>query len=209
MDKIRQWLYYVIIGVISFIALVFLPMVGSEVGMNWNLPTTTAGWIVWIITKIIVSVINVLLFHCFMCQAKINVKDNEKYQKALEMLYVIAPEVYEPLSPRDWTRREYRTKAITIFATTAFSSIALTQAVLSFDYIAMLTYLFTIIMGIVFGVIQMKKAEEYWTQEFYDYAVKFTTKYEEEQQKKESEESENVEDRQQDLQELGRTSPEE
>lgn len=34
----------------------------------------------------------------------------------------------------------------------------------------MLTYLFTIIMGLIFGILQMKRAEEYWTDEFWKYA---------------------------------------
>lgn len=205
MDKVRQRLYYFVIGIISFVSLVFLPMVGSEVGMGWNLPTTPVGWIVWIVTKLIISVINVLIFHSFMCQAKINVKNNENYRKALEMLYKIAPKVYTPLSPQQWLKKEYRTKAVTIFVTTSLSTVALTQAVLSFDYMAMLTYLFTIILGVVFGIIQMKKAEEYWTQEFYDFAVKFVEDY----NSKKTEEQSDVENRQQSLSQSGRTSSEE
>ena len=48
---------------------------------------------------------------------------------------------------------------------------ALTQAILAFDWISFLVYLFTITMGIIFGVLAMKNAENYWTQEYYDYAV--------------------------------------
>ena len=35
----------------------------------------------------------------------------------------------------------------------------------------LLSYVFTLIMGVVFGVIEMKKVEDYWTNEFYDYAI--------------------------------------
>ena len=49
--------------------------------------------------------------------------------------------------------------------------VALTQAVLSFDYISMLTYLFAIIMGLIIGILQMKTAEEYWTREYLEYAL--------------------------------------
>lgn len=37
---------------------------------------------------------------------------------------------------------------------------------------SLLVYLFTIAMGLVFGVLAMKNAELYWTQEYYDYACK-------------------------------------
>ena len=202
MDKIRQWLYYFVIGVVSLIALVFLPMVGSEVGMDWNLPTTTIGWIVWVTVKLIVAAINVLLFHCFMQQAKLNVAENEKYKKANDLIVKVAPKIYTPRSPKEFNRKEYSVKGVTIFITTALSTVALTQALLSFDYMSLLTYLFTIIFGVILGILQMKKAETYWINEYYDYAIKF---YEE--HKEELENGNN--NRQCDLQESGGTSREE
>lgn len=201
-ERLTQWLYYFIIGGISLVTLVFLPMVGSEVGMEWNLPTTPIGWGIWIITKLIVSILNILLFHCFMEQAKINVKDNERYKEAYAKLYEIAPKVYNPRSPKQWNKREYTTKGITLFVFTALSTVALTQAVLTFDYMSLLTYLFTIIIGIVFGIIQMKKAELYWTTEFCDFANNFY-----EQHKEDKDNGSN--NREQNLQEHSGTNSEE
>ena len=77
--KWKQYLYYILIGIISFISLVFLPMFGSEVGMAFTFPTTGAGWIVFIITQLLMAIVNVLIFHSFICQAKINIKDDPKY----------------------------------------------------------------------------------------------------------------------------------
>ena len=171
MDKIKQSLYYIIIGVVSFIALVFLPMIGSTVGLGWNIPDTTVGWIVWVGSKIIVSTLNVLIFHCFMCQAKINVKDNENYKKAREILTDVNLKEIKPRSPGKWKAEQYGKKGVTIFITSSLAVVALTQAVLTFDYISMLTYLFTIIMGLIFGILQMKTAEEYWTREYLEYAL--------------------------------------
>jgi uncharacterized membrane protein len=205
-DKVRQWLYYFLIGIISFISLVFLPMLGSSADLGWNLPTTAAGWAVWVVTKLIVSVLNVLLFHCFMEQAKLNVKDNEKYKAAFDMLYKIAPKVYKPRSPKQWNKRQYLTKGITIFAFTALSTVALTQAILTFDYVSLLTYLFTIVLGVIFGIIQMKKAEVYWTTEFYDFAVTFHEQHKEESKE---ETTDVIDNRQQDIQESRGTSPQE
>lgn len=202
MDKIRQRLYYFIIGVISLIALVFLPMVGSEAGMEWNLPTTTVGWIIWVVVKLIVATINVLLFHCFMQQAKLNVADNPRYIEAKNLIYKTAPKLYKPRSPKEFNKKEYSTKAVSIFVTTALSTIALTQAILTFDYMSLLTYLFTIILGVILGIIQMKKAENYWIEEFYDYATKFYNEHKEELDNGNN-------NRQQDLSQPGRTSSQE
>lgn len=172
MEKIRQWMYYIIIGIISVIALCFLPMIGSSAGLDWNMPDTSAGWIVWVVVKVIVAVLNVLIFHCFMSQAKINVKDNQQYKEAIEILRLNEVKEYVPKSPNTWNRIQYTRKGVVIFITTALSTIALTQAILTFDWMAMLTYLFTIIMGLIFGILQMKDAEEYWTNEFWQYAQK-------------------------------------
>lgn len=170
MDKIRQWMYYFIIGIVSLIALCFLPMIGSSAGLGWNTPNTVVGWIVWCVVKIIVAVLNVLIFHCFMMQAKINIKDDAKYQEALTILQENEFREFKPIGPAEWNRKQYGQKGVTIFITTALSTIALTQAMLTFDWMAMLTYLFTIIMGLIFGVLQMKTAEDYWTDEFWQYA---------------------------------------
>ena len=177
-DKVRQWMYYFIIGIVSMIALCFLPMIGSSVGLGWNLPNTIVGWIVWIVVKLIVAVLNVLIFHCFMLQAKINIKENEKYLEARSILCEIEDKEFIPRAPNIWTRQQYTHKGLTIFITTALSTVALTQAMLTFDWMSMLTYLFTIIMGLIFGVMQMKTAEDYWTDEFWQYATMVKNKME-------------------------------
>lgn len=173
MEKIKLYTYYIIIGVVSLIALLFLPMVGSSVGLEMRLPDTLVGWVVYCVTKLIVAALNVIIFYCFMQQAKVNVKDNEKYKKANDILEVIEERKDRvPRSPKEWTRKQYSGKGITIFVTTILAAVSLTQAILTFDYITMLTYLFTIIMGLIFGILQMKNAEIYWTTEFYEYALK-------------------------------------
>ena len=171
MDKIKQYLYYFIIGIISLISLCFLPMLGTGVGLAWNIPNTTVGWIVWVVTKLIVAIINILIFHCFMCQAKINIKDNENYKRARDILIQESVKEVMPKSPHRWNIEQYSKKGVTIFIASALSTIALTQALLTFDWVSMLTYLFTIIMGLIVGVLQMKTAEEYWTNEYLEYAL--------------------------------------
>ena len=176
MEKLRQWMYYFVIAIVSLIALFFLPMIGSEAGLGWNIPNTFIGWVVWVSVKLIVAVLNVLIFHCFMMQSKINIKDNEKYQEAIKILQENKIKEFEPLSPFAWTKKQYGQKGVTIFITTALSTIALTQAMLTFDWMAMLTYLFTIVMGLIFGILQMKTAEDYWTDEFWQYAQLYKNK---------------------------------
>ena len=170
--KARQNIYYIIIAIISFITVAFLPMVGSTVGLQWNLPNTTVGWIVWAVTRLVISIINVLLFYSFMEQAKLNVKDNERYKEANEILLKSKIKEHEPKSPSKWQAEQYGRKATKIFLGSAMSVVAFGQAILSYDWVSMLAYIFTLAMGLIFGVMQMKKAEIYWTTEYYAYALK-------------------------------------
>ena len=176
--QVRQNIYYILIFFISLLTLVFLPMIGSTVGLDFNLPTTTAGWIVWAVVKVIVATINVLLYHCFMQQAKLNAEKDDNYKAARAMLQKTHPKEYHPRSPAKFLAQSYGRKGTTIFFSSALSTVALTQAILAFDWISFLVYLFTITMGIIFGVLAMKNAENYWTQEYYDYAVQVVAEQE-------------------------------
>lgn len=169
-EAVHQYTYYVIIGIASLFALIFLPMLGSEVGLGFDVPNTTVGWIVFATTKAIVAFLNVLIFHSFKMQAIVNVKDDENYRKANEILSRIKTKEYNPRSPVRYQSQSYMRKGTTIFFSTAAATIALTQAIMTFDYVTMFTYLFTIVMGIVFGIMTMFKDEEYWTHEYLDYA---------------------------------------
>lgn len=171
MEKAKLYMYYFMIVIVSLIALIFFPMLGSTVGLNWAIPNTTVGWIVWVTIKVLVAILNVIIFHCFMCQAKTNVKDNSQYIEARKILKSLDKKETIPMAPNKWVARQYKRKGGAIGFMTAASTVALSQAILTFDWVAMLTYLFTIMMGVIFGILQMKSAEEYWTEEFYEYAL--------------------------------------
>ena len=153
--KWSDYLYYALIGVISIISLLFLPMIGSDVGLEFKIPNTFAGWIVFIVSKLIV-------------------KDNKAYIEAKELLDSILHDDRRennlPKSPKEWHRKQYESKGITLFITTVLGTLALTQAILTYDWMTMLTYLFTIVMGLIFGIIEMKSTEQYWTEEYPAYA---------------------------------------
>lgn len=178
-DKLKQYQYYVVIGIISVFALFFLPMLGSEVGVDLKLPNTVAGWIVYITTKLLVAIINMLIFHSFIKQGKINILDDPRYKEACLILSDIEPDPeFIPKSPKEWAKEAYSKKGTTIAITSVLSAVGLTQAVLTFDWVSLLTYFFVIVMGIVFGIFQMNNTEIYWTEEYllYAYAVQKASK---------------------------------
>lgn len=169
--KLRQTIYYWIIFLVSAVVLIFMPMIGSEAGLEFRIPNTSAGWMVYIVTKVLVALLNVVIFFSFMQQAKLNVRDDEKFKEANQILErVKSDKAYVPRDPKKWETKQYVNKGTTIFLSTSISLIALTNALLTYDYMQLLVYSLTIIMGIVFGLLQMTSAEDYWTREYWDYA---------------------------------------
>ena len=173
MDKfeLKKYLYYGLVGVISFIILVFLPMLGSQTDIGFTFPNTASGWCIYILSKLVVSIMNVLIFYCFMEQAKVNVKDDKKYIEANEILERMFDKKYLPRSPKAWNTQQYSTKAVSIFFSTLMSAFVFTNAILTYDWVTALTYIFTLVFGLIFGVLQMKSAEKYWTNEYWQYAI--------------------------------------
>lgn len=171
-DKWLQLQNYIIIGVVSLVALFFLPMIGSTVGLEWSLPNTLVGWIVYVVSKLLVAGLNIVIFHCFILQAKVNVQDNKQYIKACEIMRNVKDEKeLSPRSPSQYLKGLYGRKGTSIFISSIIAAVGLTQAVLTFDWVSMLTYFFTILMGIIFGILQMNQTELYWTEEYLSYAT--------------------------------------
>lgn len=166
-EKWRLYQNYVIIGILSLISVFFLPMLGTEVGLAFKVPDTFTGICIWFLTKLCIVAINMMLLDQFIKQAKVNIKDNERFIEA-DLYYTskYEEEEYLPL-PKEYLSKLYKNKGITSSITSALSVFGLTSAILTFDWVSMLTYLFTIVFGIIFGWITMNNVEEYWTVTYY------------------------------------------
>ena len=106
-----------------------------------------------------------------MQQAKINVQDNEKYKEANEILHRHGIlQSWDPRGPIEWQVSQYKRKGTWIGVGTLISAVGLSQAILAWDWIALVSYIIIILFGLIFGILQMNVAETYWTEEYYDYA---------------------------------------
>lgn len=171
MDKVRQYLYYILIGVISFLALAFLPMLGSTQDISWGLPQTSAAWAVWIMSRVAASVLNVLIYHCFIRQGELNTRQNEDRKKAEKMLNKLDKnKERKPIGPAKFLARQYIRKVPMIAASTFLSLLAFGPALLVFDFVVLIAYLFGVIISIIFGILEMKHVEEYYTVGLLEYA---------------------------------------
>lgn len=171
-EKIKLYQGYFIIFILSLICIFFLPLIGgSTLGLAFAFPSTAAGWVIWIVSKLAVILINMLTFDQFVRQAKINVKDDPRFIEAQEIFNMLktSEEEYLPY-PNEYLSKLYRNKGTKVFITSGLSLIAFSNAILSFNWVTMLTYLFTIVTGLIFGWITMIGVEEYWTDTFYKLA---------------------------------------
>lgn len=173
-ETIAKYQYYVFIAILSLFCVIVLPMIGTEVGLAFVLPTTVAGWVVWSISKIAVAALNVMILYCFTEQAKVNIKDDPRYVKAKQlMLELTEDRLHQPRSPERYFGGMYSKKGAGLVIATLASLIGLGQAVLTFDIIVFFTYLFTITVAIIFSWFQMKETETYWTEEYYTYVLQY------------------------------------
>lgn len=170
-DQLNQHIYYVLIFLLSAIALFVAPLFGSNLGLTLAFPQTKAAWVVYVTVKLFVAMINVLLFHCFVRQAKLNVKDDPRFKEAQRIMGKLRQTVQHARSPHTYFGQLYRRKGTTIFATTLLSAVVLTNAILTWDITSLITYATTVVMGLIFGILKMKDVEVYWTEEYYVFAL--------------------------------------
>lgn len=167
----EKYLYYTLIVIVTLISLVFLPMVGldQEGNINLNIPSSTMGWVVWGVSKMAVCVLNCLLFHFFVQQGKDNIRDNEVYKECLEQEGKLKETVYEPVHPKKLEEQAYLTKGGTVLLSTAVSLLALPSAVLQWSLMSFLSTMFSVVIAICFGFMQMRNTEDRWTWKYKEY----------------------------------------
>ena len=165
----REYLNYILIALISIVSLTFLPMIGSTMGAEFHFPETKWELALFITVRTCASIVNVLIFHSFICQSKVNVKNEPKYKEAREILITTKKKNRKPRSLTRFNVEEYGKKGTSLLIGTFFGTLVLTEAIINFSLVNFLTYVFTT-MAIVFGVLEMKKYEEYYVTEYWEYA---------------------------------------
>lgn len=161
--KFKDVVYYIIIAVISFASVAFLPFIGSAIAGTFMWPQGGLEWAIWITGKLLVSIINVLIFYSFLSQGKVNIKNDRRYLEALEILGRVQQHQkrLKPRSPGKYFGKVWASKGTTLFITSALSAMVLAEALLVFDLAVFLAYVFTVLLAIVFGFLQMLQTEEY------------------------------------------------
>ena len=169
-EAFKNYKNYGIIIVLTLVTVTLFPLLGTQVGMEANYPTTVVGWIVWSVTKIALCVDNIFIFQAFVDQAELNVQYEPRYIEAREIVRKYRIGKYRPMSPEE-RRRKMFSKKVIITVLTSLISVALTEAILKYNFADLIAYTISMIMAIVFGILSMADHEKYWVEEFYDYAI--------------------------------------
>ena len=158
---------YLLVGIVSLLSVVVVPLLGTDFGTTIIIPNTWGGFAIWLCTRFTVVVVNLLIFDAFIKQAKINVKDDERYKSAVLKLNTIKEEAgIIPRSPEKFNKQQWRKKGTSLGISSILSSFLLTECIVNFDLTNFLTYLFTIGGAVAFGYLTMMNNEDYWTTEF-------------------------------------------
>lgn len=180
-EAFKNYKNYGIIIVLTLVTVTVFPLIGTSVGMEARYPNTIVGWIVWSVIKIALCVDNIFIFQAFVDQAELNVQYEERYIQAREIVRKYRIGKYNPMSPEE-RKKKMLSKKVIITILTSLISVALTEAILRYNWADLIAYSLSMIMAIVFGILNMADQEKYWVEEFYDYAI--TIKEEEEAKEK-------------------------
>ena len=180
-EAFKNYKNYGIIIVLTIVTVTLFPLLGTSVGMEARYPNTVIGWIVWSVIKIALCVDNIFIFQAFIDQAELNVQYEPRYIEAREIVRKYRIGKYNPMSPEQ-RKQKMLSKKVVITVLTSLISVALTEALLKYNFSDLIAYTLSMLMAIVFGILNMADQEKYWVEEFYDYAI--TIKDEEEKKEK-------------------------
>ncbi len=169
--KFKQGIYYILVAVLSLTALIVFPMLDSStLTFKNSFPTTPTGWFIWGLERILIVIMNILILTLFIKQARVNVKENANYKKAVEILERTKPKEYKPISPKMYYSKTYARKGTSLAFTTLASLFAIGDAVINYNYLLLIATAVTVIFAITFGVVSMKDTELYLTSDYLTWA---------------------------------------
>lgn len=187
-EQLKLYTYYILIAILSLLSVIVFPILNSTADISDTFPKDPTGWVMYCLIRVLVVVMNMLIFSNFLQQSKLNVKDEENYKRANQILGRCKPKDYHPRSPKQYLTKEYTVKGAFLVVGTVASLFVIGNAIINYDYMLLIATVFSVITSIVFGIMTMKKAEIYYVSEYLDYALLIEKKLNEKVTRKEIEE---------------------
>ena len=187
-EQLKLYTYYILIAILSLLSVIVFPILNSTADISDTFPKDPTGWVMYCLIRVLVVVMNMLIFSNFLQQSKLNVKDEENYKRANQILGRCKPKDYHPRSPKQYLTKEYTVKGAFLVVGTVASLFVIGNAIINYDYMLLIATVFSVITSIVFGIMTMRKAEIYYVSEYLDYALLIEKKLNEKVTRKEIEE---------------------
>lgn len=187
-EQLKLYTYYILIAILSLLSVIVFPILNSTADISDTFPKDPTGWVMYCLIRVLVVVMNMLIFSNFLQQSKLNVKDEENYKRANEILGRCKPKDYHPRSPKQYLTKEYTVKGAFLVVGTVASLFVIGNAIINYDYMLLIATVFSVITSIVFGIMTMRKAEIYYVSEYLDYALLIEKKLNQKVTRKEIEE---------------------
>lgn len=172
--KFGKWLtnnlYSIVIAICTALVMVFVPMIGSKADIEEIIPTDPNEALLFWVLKGLTVALNLAIFAAFRQQARQNAKECESYKKACQMLEKTKEMDYKPMSPLKFGAKSWGTKGVTLALSTAVTSVALTNIIIYYNWVAAISCAVTILIAIVFGLFTMGSEQYYWEVDFLKYA---------------------------------------
>lgn len=187
-EQLKLYTYYILIAILSLLSVIVFPILNSTADISDTFPKDPTGWVMYCLIRVLVVVMNMLIFTNFLQQSKLNVKDEVNYKRANQILGRCKPKDYHPRSPKQYLTKEYTVKGAFLVVGTVASLFVIGNAIINYDYMLLIATVFSVITSIVFGIMTMRKAEIYYVSEYLDYALLIEKKLNQKVTRKEIEE---------------------
>lgn len=173
-ESINKYAYYIMILLIALLAVFVPPLCLGAISGDFRLafPDTPSAWAVWGIINGSSIIANISILVLFKLQAKKNCLEHPNYIKATKILDEVSKvnRVYIPRSPSRMDIDDYVKKVVFIILFTLGSFIAISNLIISFDILTLISTLISMITTLVVSWTSMINNEEYWTKEYLMYA---------------------------------------
>lgn len=188
-DTIKQSRYYLVIVIASLVGLVLLPALKvSDGSIGFVFPQTKVEWFIWAFSRVAVIILSIAIYFSFTDQGWLRASRTPEFKQAEQIMIALslvkAEEKKDPINPFKWSKLVKTKKVCTMVVMSITTFIAFGQMILNFDIQTFLSYLVTIGMGLVYGIMQMFDSEDMWSIGYLEFAQWRQKLYEKESNEK-------------------------
>ena len=174
--------------ILSLIAMFLVPLLGSYATGKTQFPQTISEWILYFTCAIAISLCSLMIYLALHNQGKLNVKDDEDYQKAkklhLENFERMNGKEIIPIDPFKWEKKTTVKKGIFQTFSIFLGLLGFGLGVLCWNNSQFISSTISIIMAIAFGLVHMGDVERMFTEGWLEWELYIQKKLDEADKKR-------------------------